>query len=248
MGWKKIGRIFAPPGSGWMRSHAQNPLPEALGNGYFRVHFSTRDEKNRARGGAFVFNIEQPTVISDLSVTPTIDLGTLGAFDDAGVMPSSIVDHEHAKFMFYTGWSRTIDVPFAFHCGLAISNRDGAFTRASRAPVLGRNYYDPYVTGAPYVVLDSGLFRMWYASCTEWIFRENEDRARHFYTIKHAESADGISWKCSAQLCISYGKDEYAIARPVVWKNPDGFRMWFTFRGSSQTYRIGEAQSTDGIH
>jgi len=248
MAWKKIGRIFVPSGSGWMRTHAQNPLPEPLGGGYFRVHFAARDDRNRARGGSFVFHIERPTDLTEISETPTIGLGSLGAFDDAGVMPSSIVPVGGARFMFYTGWSRTIDVSFAFHIGLAISDNDGAFTRVSKAPVLGRNHYDPYVTGAPYVLLENGVFRMWYASCTEWIPEREGEKPRHYYTVKYAESSDGRNWQSSDQLCLSYAQDEYAIARPVVWKTHNGYQMWFTFRGGANTYRVGVAESTDGVH
>ena len=44
-----------------------------------------------------------------------------------------------------------------------------------------------------------------------------------------------------------YLKDEYAIARPVVFKEDGAYIMWFTFRGGMNKYRVGTARSEDGI-
>ena len=89
--WKKLGLIFQPGKLPWMHSHAQNPFPEDLGGGDYRVHFASRDAQNRARGGCFTFSPKDPSAIHDVSETPTLDLGSLGAFDDCGVMPSAIL-------------------------------------------------------------------------------------------------------------------------------------------------------------
>ena len=245
--WTRLGRIFAPPGDGWMASHAQNPMPEALGGSRFRVHFATRDARNRARGGYFDFDIESPGEILGVSDAPTLDLGELGAFDDAGVMPSSLIEVGGVRWMYYTGWSKTVDVPFAFHIGLAQSDDGGrTYRRYSRAPVLGRNQHDPFITGAPCVMREDGRWRMWYIAATKWEAMEG-GKPVHYYTVKHAESADGITWLTSDALCIPYGPGEYAIARPIVFRQDDGYEMWFTFRGGSNTYRVGTARSSDGI-
>ena len=40
--WQKIGRIFkldANQQNEWMKTHAQNPTPEKIGNDIFRIHF-----------------------------------------------------------------------------------------------------------------------------------------------------------------------------------------------------------------
>src|ERR1700722_7458239 len=118
--WKKRGLIFKPSVEGWMATHAQNPLPEDLGNGKVRVHFASRDSQNRSRAGYFECSMENPLQILNISKTPLLDLGELGTFDDSGVMPSSILSIKGRKHLYYTGWSRTVDVPFAFHIGLAI--------------------------------------------------------------------------------------------------------------------------------
>ena len=163
-------------------------------------------------------------------------------------MPSSIVEAEGHRYLYYTGWSKAVTVSFSFHIGLAIAPlADACYSRYSDAPVLGRGRHDPYITGAPYVLREGDLFRMWYISGTEWRLVEGEAKPFFSYTIKHADSDDGVSWRTSEHLCIEYRDQEYAIARPIVFRTAEGYRMWFTFRGGADTYRIGSASSSDGI-
>jgi hypothetical protein len=247
--WEKVGLIFDPRSCGleWMKTHAQNPIPERLEDGIYKVYFATRDSDNRSRGAFFVFDINRPFEVLEYSAEPLIDLGPLGTFDDAGAMPSALVDHQGRRYLYYTGWSRTVDVPFAFHVGLVVSNDGGrTFERPSLAPVLGRNQYDPYITGAPFVLFDDGKFKMWYISGTKWEREDPSSKAKHYYTVKYAESDDGLVWRTNADLCLPYDTNEYAIARPIVRRLEDRYEMWFTFRGGANTYRLGLATSLDG--
>ena len=50
-------------------------------------------------------------------------------------------------------------------------------------------------------------------------------------------------------MCIDFkSKEEYAISRPCVIKEDGIYKMWYSYRGGSDTYRIGYAESADGIH
>jgi hypothetical protein len=247
--WRKLGLLFTPGRFDWMTTHAQNPLPERLQGSRYRVHFATRDRQNRSRGGFFDFDLGDVQTVLAVSERPTLDLGELGAFDDSGVMPSSLAEADGQRRLYYTGWSRTVDVPFAFHIGLASSSdQKSRFERVSRAPVLGRNHHDPFITGAPCVLREGSRHRMWYISATRWEAAAPGTKPKHYYTVKHADSTDGVVWHTSPHVCIPYAPDEYAIARPVVFMEGSAYRMWFTFRGGSDTYRVGTAASTDGIN
>jgi hypothetical protein len=240
---------FSPASTGWARTHGQNPFGQDLGGGNVRLHFACRDEQNRSHGASL--DTTWDALVSagpPLIATPrmTLDLGVLGAFDDSGAMPSVLVEKDGAQYLYYTGWSLAKTVPFSFHIGLAMSADGGqSFTRVSQAPVLGRNLHDPFVTAAPWVMLENGVFRMWYIAGTAW--EKLETGVRHYYTVKYAESDDGIAWKTSDHRCIDYGAGEYALARPVVTRDGDRYRMLFSFRGGNGTYRIGSAVSVDGI-
>jgi hypothetical protein len=245
--WKKLGLIFEPGHHELMASHAQNPLPEFVGGSIYRIHVASRDKENRARGWYFDFDMETFKVTA-IASSPFLDLGLLGAFDDSGVMPSSIVDFKGRKYFYTTGWSKAVTVPFSFHIGLFVSDDEGkSYHRYSDAPTLGRNHHDPYITGAPCVLVENNKFMMWYISATKWIKETPDAKPKHYYTIKYAESANGIDWSTSDHICINYSKDEYAIARPVVYKDGALYKMWFSFRGGNNTYRIGAASSKNGI-
>ncbi len=200
--WMKIGLIFAPGLADWMRTHAQNPLPEALGDGRFRVHFAARDERNRARGGWFEFDVSDPFQTLAVSEHPTLDLGELGAFDDAGVMPSALVKAEGGRRMDYTGWARAVDVPFSFHIGLAVSDDGGRSYAGSRKPRCLAGITTIPSSRAPRA-------SWWITVCTSLVhlghavgMHSRDCEPKHYYTVKYAESDDGIAWRTSDHLCI----------------------------------------------
>jgi hypothetical protein len=246
MKWESRGLIFRPPGKKESISHAQSPTIEKISEHVIRIYYSTRNNLNQSTIGSFDFNLQNCNIVKGTSKDLMLGLGELGAFDDAGVVPGSVVRlNEGQTFLYYTGWSRTVDVPFAFHIGLAKFNGK-IFERMSKAPVLGRSKFDPFIVGAPYVIKDGKIFKMWYVSCTKWEKIEGADVPRHFYTIKYAESSDGLDWQCNDKLCIDYSGDEYAIARPVVWKYNKNYHMWFSYRGGEDLYKIGTAKSSNG--
>ncbi len=249
MKWTKRGLIFAPPTElDWMVTHAQNPFAEHIGVDLYRIHFAGRDQLNQARGGYIVIDINRPTEIQYLTREPTIDLGALGCFDDSGTMPSCIVSVGGLKYMYYTGWTQTRKVPFLFFIGLAISRDDGkTFQRYSRAPVLGRNFHDPYLTASPWVLIEGNLWRMWYVSGTGWEAPVGDAKLKHRYRIAYADSRDGITWNTSGTVCIDYEDEEYAIARPFVYRDDGLYKMWYCARGGTPSYRLGYAESPDGI-
>jgi hypothetical protein len=178
---------------------------------------------------------------------PSLELGRLGAFDDAGALPSCLVETDGRLLVYHSGWTLGRTVPFHFHIGLATSSDGGeTFERVSEAPVLGRNPHDPLLTGAPWVLRENGVFRMWYISATAWVTGPNGEPV-HYYTVKHATSADGLAWKTDDHLCLSYGEGEHALARPVVRRLDGGYRMLFSARRHNETYRVYVASSVDGV-
>lgn len=245
--WKKLGIIPLPSTTAWINTHMQNPFPEHRGKNTYRIHFASRDMNNEARGGWVEIDLTKPTIPLLYSEHPTIDLGDLGCFDDCGVMPSSIVEVGDTRYLYYTGWKKAVKTPFSFFVGLAVSEDGGEqYKRVSRAPVVGRTSVDPYMTAAPWVIRENGIWRMWYVSGTGWVANEGTNSPKHYYHIRYAESLDGIHWNPEGTVSIDFVGDEYAIARPVVLQTLRGYEMWYSYRGGDETYRIGYAESKDG--
>jgi len=247
MKWIKKGLIFAPQGQRqWMLTHAAVPFADHLGEDLFRIYFCARDEKNSTQVGYFEINITRPSEILYLHDSPVIALGALGAYDDSGAISSWIVNLGDRKYCYYSGMMLGVTVPFYFYAGLAVSDDGGrSFKKLSASPILDRDRIDPYLTGQVCVLREDGRWRMWYVSGERWEMENN--RAKHFYNIKYAESDDGVNWNRTGAACIDFkNKDEYAIARPSVIKEDGLYKMWYTYRGDS--YRIGYAESVNGIN
>jgi hypothetical protein len=241
--WQKQGLLLpAPLPVSWATSHAALPIAHPAEDGRLRVYYSARDERNRARIGAA--DVE-PGGGAEHFAHPLLDLGALGAFDDSGVTSSCVVDVEDHRYLYYTGWSLGVTVPFYFSIGCAVSKLGGThFERVSAAPVLGRSDVDPFLAASPWILVEEGLWRMWYVSCIRWVLEEG--RPKHWYLIRYAESSDGIDWTPTGRVCIDFASPaEYAISRPCVVKDGSLYRMWFGARG--EAYRIGYAESEDGL-
>jgi hypothetical protein len=217
---------------------------DAIAPNQWHLYLSSRDAHGRARIGRCQLTLDPAPSISAFEPSPVLDLGALGTFDDSGVTMSCLVTQGGRKYLYYTGWSRGVTVPFYLFIGLAISTDGGrTYERASEAPLLDRGPGDPYLTASPFVLHERGRWRMWYISGTAWESRG--DRPRHYYHVKYTESSDGIRWERPARVAIDYaGPDEHAFGRPCITRNTDGYWMWYSFRGDR--YRIGCAHSHDG--
>jgi hypothetical protein len=241
--WQKRGLIITPQrGLAWMVSHAMIPVAEQRDGSLYRIYFSGRDESNRSLIGHAELDINRPEAGARYAREPALGLGALGCFDDNGVTPSWLVDNGSRKHLYYIGWNPGSTVRMHLFGGLAFSNDGGdRFKRYSEAPILERTLVNPYLNTAPCVLLEAGRWRMWYVSGVGW---RHKDLPR--YNIQYAESADGCTWDRRATVCIDFASDEEnALARPCVVKDGDRYRMWFAHKGAA--YRLGYAESSDGI-
>jgi hypothetical protein len=243
--WIKQGLLFAPGGqAAWIGTHAALPVVQAVADRQ-RVYFSSRDTRNRAHIGFVTLSLHQRQGDPQPGIAAVLSPGALGAFDDAGVTSSCLVEHRGRGYLFYTGWTLGVSVPFYLNAGLAVSDDGGeTFRRVSDAPLLDRSAVDPFLTASPWVVVENGTWRMWYVSGTGW--GDGPNGPTHRYHIKYAESSDGVTWKRNGVVAIDYASpSEYAFGRPCIVYDAGLYRMWYSYRGAA--YRIGYAESPDGI-
>lgn len=244
MRWSKVGLVLpAPPPVSWARSHAALPAVEELDGDGARILFSTRDAEGRshiARAHLILDGEARARIFEE----PVLRPGPLGSYEDSGVTMSCVVAHGGWRFLYYTGWSLGRTVPFYLFAGCAVSKDGGPYERVSPAPLLERSSVDPYLTASPWVLVEDGLWRMWYVAGATW--EETPSGPRHRYHIRYAESGDGLAWERTGRVCIDFRDEaEYAIARPCVVRDGDRYRMWFSARGD--IYRLGYATSDDGL-
>jgi hypothetical protein len=247
MRWRKLGLLFAPSGDlDWMRTHAAVPFAEPIAGGLFRVYFSGRDREQRSHTCELTMELGSSPRVLDVSSVPVLAPGELGCFDDSGAMLSWVTPNGKNRHMYYIGWNRGVTVPFRNALGLAISSDGQPFRRFAKGPIVDRTASEPHFAASACVLVDGETWRMWYLSCTGWDMIDG--RPEHRYHLKYAESLDGICWRRQGIVAIDYrDADECAISRPSVIRDQDRWRMWFSYRGRTTTYRIGYAESDDGV-
>jgi hypothetical protein len=83
------------------------------------------------------------------------------------------------------------------------------FAGSPRRPFWVVTKHDPFLAGAPWVLKEDDLFRMWYVSGTEWTpDRDGGSKPIHYYTIKHDVSENGVDWQTNDHLCLPYSDGE----------------------------------------
>ncbi len=249
--WRKMGHIYAPPGDGFFKSHATRPIPFVRRDGTLRLFFSSRGADDMPYATLIDVDPDEPSRIIQVNTEPMMPLGRTGTFDDSGVTPVSILRHGGDDRLYYVGWKRRRwGVTIECSIGLAILHNDGdKLTRRFEGPILGQDIDHPILTAAPFVVFESGRYRMWYCSGDEW--RQAGGQGEPIYTVHYAESDDGIRWRRKAGPVIPYQYDGEVVSAPWVVRAGGAYHMWYSTRGfatrEAKNYVIGYAHSDDGI-
>lgn len=246
-----MGRVFDPAAHAWAGSHAQVPTPFVRDD---RVRVFYADRNGDGKSYTTYIDLDR----SDLSRVlyahkePILPFGAPGTFDDDGAMPSFALRHEGQVRLYYSGWNRGVTVPYRNSVGIAVSDDEGdTWRRMFEGPVLERCPREPYIAVTPSILIEDGLWRMWYISGLRWT--EVEGRFEPVYVIKYASSRDGIAWDRPNHLCIPQSHPDEAFSHPTVIRDGDLYRMWYCrrdsrdYRDGAGAYRIGYAESPDGL-
>lgn len=254
MKWVKKGLIYEPKGQyDWNKSHAQLPIVDIIDKNRWRIYFASRDTQNQSRISYIEVEANCPQNLLYEHNEPILPLGRLGAFDESGMMPVGIVKFNDKKYLYYAGWSLKRTVPYHNSIGLIILSNNNSFEKYSEGPLLDARQDEPYFTGTANVLIESGVWKMWYQSCTKWEIIQGQPEP--FYHIKYSESSDGINWSRNGIVAIDYrDKFEGGISSASVLKENGIYKMWYSNRDAAayrenktKSYRIGYAESLNGI-
>ena len=249
--WERLGLVFrAEAQRPWMRTHAQMPHAEWIEGSVHRIYFTCRDAQNRSHIAWLVMDLERPSEVLELASAPLMAPGPIGRFDDVGIMSSGMVKTEGERRFYTIGWNVRTTVPLHVSVGLAAGPAEGPprIERRLPGPVLERNPWNPYYVTCPWVARDdTGGWRMWFASGLDWAEGAGGKPASR-YNIWHARSPDGVAWTPDPEVTLDLvHPGELAVTRPLVIQDPDLWRMWHCWRGEGYDYRIGYAESPDGV-
>jgi hypothetical protein len=253
MGWRKLGMIFdlSQHNIKWIKSHAMLPTPLLLED-RIRIYFSSRNHEGQSCVTFVDINRKDPSKILYVHDLPILEKGKLGTFDDCGTLATCAVRNNDTVYLYYNGYNVRNTVPWSNAIGLAVSNDGGvSFKRMFEGAVVDRTNKEPYFAVSPCIMIENGVWHMWYTSGIGWI--TVKDIPEPLYVIKYGYSYDGIIWHRDNITCIPQLNKHEANARPSVIKANGKYKMWLTYRGSQDfrdgidSYRIGYAEAEDPI-
>lgn len=252
MKWKKLGLVWAPSGQlPWAKTHAMGPTPFLLKPDVIRVFLTSLDGHGRGRPMYVDVSASDPTKVLSISPSPLLDIGRPGSFDDNGLMALSVIKVGPTELlMYYAGFEICQQIRYRIFTGLAKSDDGGTtFNRLSQAPILDRSDAELFFRGGSFVLLDEGVFKLWYVGGDRWT--EIEGKEMPIYNLRYLESADGHFWSKSGRVVMDIsGNDEHAFGRPwIVKRGPNDYQLFYSIRRISlRAYRLGYAESVDGIN
>lgn len=247
MKWRKLGRVFCPDGSRWWaRRYAHLPTAFVMDD-VIRVFYAALDDDRIGRIGFVDLDARDPLRILAFSRDPVLDVGEAGMFDDSGVNPCALLPGPDGLRLYYIGWQRSVKTPYALFAGVAFWDEGSrSFGRVQRTPVLDRSPDEPYLRSALTVLREGGDVRAWYVCGIGWGGGPQGQHPR--YVVNHLRSADGMRWGPRGTACImAKDDDEYGFGRPWVLREAGRYHMWYSIRSRSAPYRIGYAESADGL-
>lgn len=256
--WKKLGRVFNPldiQDRFFLKEFAQAPAT-VIFDDFVRVYFSCRPHPDNngqyVSYSAFV-DLDRKDLfrIINVSQKPILDLGKLGAFDEFGTYPVSVIRHNNQFFAYYGGWTRCESVPFNVAIGLGISKDYGeSFEKIGDGPILSYSPDEPFVISGPKIRFFNNQYYLFYIAGSKWAM--DNGKPEPVYKIRMAVSEDGLSWKKFNKdlVPVRIEKDEAQASPDVFFLNGE-YHMFFCYRYSKgyrskeRGYRIGYAVSTD---
>jgi hypothetical protein len=246
--WERLGLVWVASGEQpWARTHAALPTATMLDEERIRVYVACLDAAKVGRIGWVDVAARDPRQVLAVSEHPVLDVGAPGTFDDNGVNPLWLVEHAGRLYLYYVGWQLGTRVRYYLFCGLAASDDGGnSFLRVSQAPLLDRTDGELFVRTAPCVRREDGVWKMWYIGGDSWVEGRGKQLPR--YGLRYLESDDPRRWRGPSRPVMDVrGGDEHGFGRPFVLREDGRYRMWYSVRTISAGYRLGYAESPDGL-
>lgn len=246
MKWEKKGLIFKTQNfNDWRDNSALQPTP-LIFDDKIRFYVGFRDKNGISRIGYIDLDKKNPEKILKVSQNPVLDIGKDGAFDEFGVVPSTIIKRDKKIYMYYAGYQLGKKVRFLVLSGLAISEDNGeTFTRHSSVPVFERTDNEMLFRVPHTVMFEDNKFKFWYGGGSE--FMQGKDKTLPVYDVRYLESRDGTDIPKEGKTILKTKENEYRVGRPFVIKKENDYLMFYGYSSEDKPYQLGYATSKDGI-
>ena len=244
MYWKKLGKIFEFKAINKdLLTHASNPLAVHVEDDIFRIFFSGRNKDNKSSVGFVDMDIFTKKA-KQVSNNTTFKYGSDESFYSHGVSIGNIYTVDNKNYILFMGWQIRNGGHWRGDVGRLLLEDNKKLSLTSKNPFMECDEEDKVSLSYPWVMYDEGIYKMWYGSTDDWTSSNGE----MVHVIKYATSKDAEHWdKHGLAIPFEIGVAQ-AFSRPTVFKDIDGYHMWFSYRsGDGTKYRIGYAYSLDGL-
>ena len=255
MKWIKKGILFEPKSqTPWMKKYGILPTPYYMEEkNVIRIFFGTSAEDNICKITFIDVNADNPSEIIYLHTSPLLSEGEAGLFDEHGLNPSQIVWINHAPYLFYIGYQRLNSLPYLLFCSYAELNLQlDQVVYRKKVPLLDRTDNEPHIRSAITIVKKDDEYLFWYVSAYKWELMNTpifQNKKLPNYHIKFGKTKNFESFDIYPEPVIyPINENEFGFGRPWCIFENGIFKMWYSLRRRNITYRIGYAESTDGIH
>ncbi|WP_024931125.1 hypothetical protein [Methylophilus sp. OH31] len=246
MRWRKLGQLYSHENHAHEKliSHAANPLAVALNDRIIRVYYSARDSLNRSSVSYVHFDIHTLEV-TYVHPEPAFQHGEDNSFYSHGVSIGNIYQAQGKSYMLFMGWQNHASSHWRGDIGRLLVSPDGQLSLDPENAFIGLDAEDNISLSYPWVEKIGSHYQMWYGSTNTWDAGNQEME----HVIKNAYSSDGHHWSKNGIAVPSIIGQAQAFSRPTVLLLNNHYFMWFSYRGGDgRTYRIGRADSIDGMH
>jgi hypothetical protein len=255
MKWIKRGRIFEPKGqTPWMKKYGILPTPYYIEEkNIIRIFFGTSAEDNICKITYLDVNADNPSEVIYLHKEPILTEGEAGLFDEHGINPSQLIFFNNKFYLFYIGYQRLVSVPYLLFSSYAILNDDlNSIIERKKTPILDRTDDEPFIRSALTIVENNNEFHIWYVSAYKWELMNNEvfkNKLLPNYNIRYCKTKNFKDFELYNEPVIrAKDENEFGFGRPWCILENNIYKMWYSLRRKNITYRIGYAESKDGIH
>ena len=235
----------------WYKKNSMVPLPYLISPNTIRIFLTMCDGDNVGRIGYVDVEAQDPSKVIGYSRYPVLGVGQPGSFDDNGVVGASLLKDGNKLYLYYSGYQTCVKVPYLIFAGVAVSLDNGrTFEKLTKeVPMLDRVPGECSTRCAAFIMKCGSVYKTWYTASTRGGWCVSEGRMKPLYNLKYKESRSPIIWdKTPGETVIDFkNSDEHGICRCCIWREDGIFKIIYSLRHLSIGYRLGYAESKDGI-
>jgi predicted GH43/DUF377 family glycosyl hydrolase len=171
---------------------------------------------------------------------PVLTRGAAGEWDSDEAYKPAVI-HDGSEFRMWFGGGDGVKG----RVGYATSPDGSAWTKHDGNPIMDvgpDGSFDDLGLWPGEVIVDGGLYRMWYTG------QRDAGAGEYDWRIGYAESEDGLSWTRNPDPVLGPGPgwDDWLLYFPTVYFDGLTYHMWYSAHTGSYL-AIGYAVSADGL-